>query len=154
LVVRRDFLLLPLCFPVADARVVRFFPVVLFPLVFFFAFFGRPEVLPVRDGLAGRARFAARFTVATADPDRPRPLRPARAAPTTPPTTVPIGPAMLPKAAPATAPAVSFGIGGTLMFSPPLLCLSFSSAINAFLLPQLIPSGGMKGSCRNSATQK
>jgi hypothetical protein len=38
-------------------------------------------------------------------------------APTIPPTTAPAGPIMLPSAAPATAPAVSFGMGGTSMFS-------------------------------------
>jgi len=40
-------------------------------------------------------------------------------APTTPPTTAPTGPTTLPNAAPATAPTVSFGIGGTSMFSSP-----------------------------------
>ena len=79
---------------------------------FFFAFGGEAFFTRARGGGAMRAT-----VFLTAGLSLPSPAAFPAIAPTIPPTTAPGRPTMLPIAAPATAPAVSFGIGGTLMFS-------------------------------------
>jgi hypothetical protein len=91
----------------------RFFALAALRPGFLFAVFDREDfVARLEAGL--RTRAVAFFTAGLS-----RPLLAAfpAIAPTIPPTTAAAGPIMLPSAAPATAPAVSFGIGGTSMFS-------------------------------------
>jgi hypothetical protein len=124
---RRDDVDLRRGFVLPRLEAGRFRALVAFRLGFLLAL-GR-DVFLVRFGAGFRTRAAVFFRAGLS---RRSPAAFPAIAPTIPPTTAPVGPIMLPSAAPATAPAVSFGIGGTSMFSASsFFCAFKSSAITA-----------------------